>query len=306
MKSLKKIQVLALALIVALGVAVLPNTVSAATPKLSKTKVTLTVGKSTTLKLNNAPKNKKVTWTTSDKKIATVSQKGKVTAKKAGKATITAKVSNKKYTCKVTVKSKSQDTQAADIKFTNEAGKNKNDVAALEAIIREQNSKNGADLPTDLDSSENYTWTNGRLTSFDFGGSEGKTMKGSLDLSGLKELQFIYVNRNELTSINVKGLTKLLNLSCSSNQLKSLDTSTNTDLLNIYCEENLLTSLRVSANAQLRELYCDNNKLTRLEVTKNKRLSCLSCKGNSLTELDVTGIKNLSYLQVDDGVNVKK
>ena len=36
--------------------------------------------------------------------VATVTSKGLVTAKKAGTATITAKVGNKKYTCKVTVK----------------------------------------------------------------------------------------------------------------------------------------------------------------------------------------------------------
>ena len=40
----------------------------------------------------------------SNKKVATVTSKGKVTAKKKGTATITATVSGKKYTCKVTVK----------------------------------------------------------------------------------------------------------------------------------------------------------------------------------------------------------
>ena len=47
---------------------------------------------------------KKIKWSSSNKKIATVSSKGKVTAKKKGTATITAKVSGKSYKCKVTVK----------------------------------------------------------------------------------------------------------------------------------------------------------------------------------------------------------
>lgn len=70
--------------------------------KLNKTKATVYVGKSTQLKVTGT--KKKVTWKSSNKKIATVTSKGKVTAKKKGTATITATVSGKKYTCKVTVK----------------------------------------------------------------------------------------------------------------------------------------------------------------------------------------------------------
>jgi expansin (peptidoglycan-binding protein) len=68
---------------------------------LNKKNVTLTVGKSVTLKMKGT--KKKVKWSTSNKKVATVSKKGKVKAKKAGKATITAKLGKKKYKCKVTV-----------------------------------------------------------------------------------------------------------------------------------------------------------------------------------------------------------
>lgn len=80
--------------------------------KLNKTKVTLNVGKTATLKVKNAPKGKKITWSTNKKKIATVNKKGKVTAKKAGTAKITAKVDKKKYTCTVTVKKKTPTTPA--------------------------------------------------------------------------------------------------------------------------------------------------------------------------------------------------
>ncbi len=73
-------------------------------PKLSKTKATIYVGKTTTLKVTGTAK--KVTWSSSNKSVATVSSKGKVTAKKAGTATITAKAGTKKLTCKVTVKKK--------------------------------------------------------------------------------------------------------------------------------------------------------------------------------------------------------
>ena len=74
---------------------------------ISQKKATLKKGKSLqlTVKRNPISATEKITWSTSNKKIATVSKKGKVKAKKPGKVTITAKTSNgKKVTCKITVK----------------------------------------------------------------------------------------------------------------------------------------------------------------------------------------------------------
>ncbi len=74
---------------------------------LNRKKVTLTVGKSCVLKVKGT--KKKVRWSTSKKKVAVVSKKGKVTAKKQGTAKITAKVKGWKpaLVCKVAVKKKS-------------------------------------------------------------------------------------------------------------------------------------------------------------------------------------------------------
>ena len=68
--------------------------------KLNKTKITLLTGKAYQLKVKGT--TSKVKWSSSKKSVATV-KNGKVTAKKAGKTTITAKVGKKKLTCKVTV-----------------------------------------------------------------------------------------------------------------------------------------------------------------------------------------------------------
>lgn len=72
--------------------------------KLNKKKVTLYVGKSVRLKVKGT--KKKAKWKSSSKKVATVSSKGTVKAKKKGTAKITAKVGKKKLVCRVTVKNK--------------------------------------------------------------------------------------------------------------------------------------------------------------------------------------------------------
>ena len=69
--------------------------------KLNKSSVKLEAGETYQLKLKNA--EKKIKWKSSDKKVATVSKSGLVTAKKAGTAVITAKSGGKKYTCKIRV-----------------------------------------------------------------------------------------------------------------------------------------------------------------------------------------------------------
>jgi len=82
------------------------KTVAATNVSLNKTSVSVAEGKTVSLAATVAPSNatdKKVTWTSSNTSIATVSN-GTVTAKKAGTVTITAKTSNgKTATCKVTV-----------------------------------------------------------------------------------------------------------------------------------------------------------------------------------------------------------
>lgn len=83
--------------------------VNAATkPKLSKTKITMTVGQSKKLKVKGISKKraKRIKWKSSKKKVVTVTKTGKIKARKAGKATITAKVGKKKLKCKVVVKRK--------------------------------------------------------------------------------------------------------------------------------------------------------------------------------------------------------
>lgn len=73
--------------------------------KLNKKSITITKGKTYTLKINGT--KKKAKWSSSKKSIVSVSKSGKVKGKKRGSSTITAKIGKKTYKCKVKVETPS-------------------------------------------------------------------------------------------------------------------------------------------------------------------------------------------------------
>lgn len=101
MKTLKRILTV-VAFCFALALLATPMQ-SEAAPKLSKKKLTIGIGEKATLTVKK--NKKKVKWSSSAKKVASVNQKGVVTGKAAGKTVITAKVGKKSLKCNVTVKS---------------------------------------------------------------------------------------------------------------------------------------------------------------------------------------------------------
>lgn len=76
--------------------------------KLNKSKATLytTGSKTIVLKATVTGPSNKVKWKSSNKKVASVTSKGKVTARSVGKATITAKANGVSAKCLITVKKK--------------------------------------------------------------------------------------------------------------------------------------------------------------------------------------------------------
>lgn len=108
MKYITKKSITTIAIFVMALTLIIPmQTQAARKVKLNKTKVVLTMTDKKAkpfVQLKVIGTSKKISWTTSNKTIATVSKKGKVTAKKKGTAVVSAKVNNRTYKCKVTVK----------------------------------------------------------------------------------------------------------------------------------------------------------------------------------------------------------
>ena len=273
---MKMKRVILAALVMVLAFALMPmNAEAAAKTKLSHSAISLPAGGKWQLSLENAPAGKKVTWSSNNKKVATVSKKGKVTAKKIGTAKVTAKVKGKKYTCTVNV-----------IK------PNASDVKALKKIIKAQK-KRGAKVSSKMNSSS-YTWNgNGRLTGISWNNCK---LKGSISFAGLKELTIVNCASNKLSKLDVSKNTKLEQLDCTANQLSKLDVSKNKKLVLLSCVSNQLSKLDVRKNTKLLYLYCGGNQLSQLDVSKNKKLVNLFCDTNQLSSLNVSNNTKLEYI----------
>ena len=97
--------------------------------KLNKTSVTLKKGKKVKLKVKNLSKKAKVKWVSSNKSVVSVNNRGGVKAKKAGKAEVTAVISEAgrktlKLSCKVTVKNLTKKKEIVKEKVTSAVASN--------------------------------------------------------------------------------------------------------------------------------------------------------------------------------------
>lgn len=294
MKDRKKWGAWVFVLTLVLGILGTPTEGEAAGGKivLNKTKAVLMEGESVQLRLKHVPEGRAVRWSSSQKSVAAVSGKGMVTAKKAGKAKITAAVGKKKYHCAVTVKK---------FALTHTENKNASEVKALTQMIRKQNAK-GAVLSTDLNKKEQYVWNaRGRLESLDW---FDKGLSGSLSLKEFPFLKTLNCGSNQLSSLDVSNNASLCSLDCSYNFITTLNMGNKEELTSLNCKYNQLSSLNVSGCAGLEYLYCGNNRLSSLDVGKNPALKLLDCLSNQLGSLDVSKNPLLDTLCCDETVTV--
>ena len=123
-----------------------------------------------------------------------------------------------------------------------------------------------------------------------------KSISSLQGLSFFPNLEELWCEGNQLTSLDVSGNTALKYLYCYSNQLTGLDVSHNTALIYLDCIGNPLGSLNVRSNRQLVTLRCGATGLVTLDVTQNTKLKYLACNGNQLTTLNVSNNTALTEL----------
>ncbi|WP_455718346.1 Ig-like domain-containing protein [Anaerosporobacter sp.] len=204
--------------------------------KINKTTATLYTGEKVQLKISGSSRN--ATWTSSNKTVTTVDRKGNVTAKKKGTATITAKVSGKKYKCKVTVKN-----NVTTFKFPTESYSND---LLLPSIFEEIGTLS-------IDISGNYTIIKCKTKSVD------KTLK-ALKKELAKSIENI-ISKGSISKIKYNDDYTKINIY----QAKELSDDDNFGLLEIYLS---LPYLQILSGTNYDDadvyvtVYDKNNKIT--------------------------------------------
>lgn len=97
-------KLLSLLLIITLCLSIIPPSSASAAAKINKSKITLNVGDTYTLKLSGS--TGRIKWKSSNADIVSVSSKGKLTAKSTGLVIITATAKTKEYKCIVNIVNK--------------------------------------------------------------------------------------------------------------------------------------------------------------------------------------------------------
>lgn len=119
------------------------------------------------------------------------------------------------------------------------------------------------------------------------------------DLTGIEafiNIQQLFCNNNNLTSLDLSQNVYLINVYCEVNQIQSLDVSQNSALGTLVCRSNQLTSITFGTNPNLGGLYCQQNQLTSIDLSNLPGLSTLNIANNPISSIDLSTNSNLYSL----------
>ena len=274
---------------------------------LDRSSVTLGVGNSVTLQATVEPATAAATvvWSlVSGDGILTIDQKGRITAKAIGTATVAVEAGGETATCLVTV---IREGVIADLAF----------IAAVENALPSWSPawQKEADGTVRMNLSnteivkkvETLMIAGENLSSFDgieyFTGLTSLTCPNNrltaLDVGNLHNLETLDCSGNQISSENLKLPSAYLKtLDCSNNRLERLDeTVLPATLTELDCSDNPLTVLDVNfLNETLTQLECAATQLSSLSVASLTNLTYLDCSFNRFTALDVTALQKLQEL----------
>lgn len=124
----------------------------------------------------------------------------------------------------------------------------------------------------------------------------GCDLVGRLDVSGCRDMVFLDLYHNRVSSVDVGDMPAMRILGLQDNEVSALDPTGLPACQGIDIGMNKLESIDVSRNPELVELYVNDNQLTALNTSRNKKLKYLRCQNNRLTELDTTSNPLLRHL----------
>ena len=184
-----------------------PSKIKVTSITLNKTSENIEKGKTLTLKATIKPNNatnKKITWSSKNKNIATVDNNGKITAKKVGITNIIATTKDgtkKSAKCKITVTQSVKNVRLNQKNITINMAKNKN--VTLKATVEPSNATDKNIIWSSSNASIATVDKNGKITAKKPGkvtiiakSKNGKQAKCTVSINNIKDILFKVKNKN--------------------------------------------------------------------------------------------------------------
>jgi len=132
-----------------------------------------------------------------------------------------------------------------------------------------------------------------------------------INLRDCHNLNRLWIQNNELISLDLSNCPKLSDLWADQNNLTSIDLTTPKNVLNASFGNNKLTSVNVDDFSNIEFIRLSDNKFTTIDLSKftnlrsvecnnNKELIALYLKNGSNEGADIIGCSNLRYICNDD------
>lgn len=271
--------------------------------ELNKNSLTLNVGNEEALIATITPENatdKTLTWTSSNEKVATVDNNGKVIAIGVGTTTITVSCNGQTATCKVEVKSPIISVSL------NETSKtlNKGSSFILEATIDPINTTDDKTLTWTSSNESVATVKDGTVTAIGAGNatitvttSNGKTATCEVKVVDIKELVLdvknltldLSVDSNKTGQLNAEIIYNQLTRNIADNSIAFPMTWKSSDTSIATVDENGLVTAKGIGKAMITVSILDGEYKATCEVTVNKSISKIEfvdIKNNQLNMVD--------------------
>jgi hypothetical protein len=269
--------------------------------------VTLKKGSTYKLRVSVNPAKAHLTYKSSKKKIASVDNKGVITAKKSGKTTITVSAKKKgfvKKTISVKVVSASKYVKASKlkVKVPNKIFTPTN-TGKLKVTVYPKKASNKNVRFKSLKPKVLTVKADGTLK-VKKAGTAKVTVTSCADKKVTKTVK-IKVWGNNVTASGLHFKIKngkygsgayVDNTVATTGKVVIPNTINGKPVVSVSLPNEKLASLNCSKASDLKYLDCGNNKLTSLDVTNNSKLEFLSCYGNQLTKLNVSNCGSLTTL----------
>ena len=124
---------------------------------------------------------------------------------------------------------------------------------------------------------------------------------GAVRTSAVENVTELVLNDKGITDVTgIASFKNLYNLWLNDNELESLNVSQNTKLKFVYAVNNNISSLSVSSLPELEKIGMGNNNLTTINVDNNLNLQILEVSGNDISNIKVANNTALTTLDVRD------